>query len=323
MARKSSTKSITLPYQKGPRRLVGEIRKHWVLFLMIIPALAYFIIFCYLPLPGVYIAFVDYNAGKGIFGSAFVGLDNFRYLVQSGQLWTITRNTLLYNLAFLLLGNVLQIVIAVMLAELGGRFFKRLSQSIILLPYFISFVIVGVFAYNMFNFDSGFINTIRAALGMDKYAFYSDPGIWKYIIVVFNIWHGLGYGVIIYIAAISGIDTDIYEAATIDGASRMQRIRYITVPMLKSTFMMLVIFALGGIMRGSFDLFYNLIGSNSVLYPQTDIIDTFVFRSLAGTGQFNFSQGAAAGLYQSVFGLVLVLVVNTIVRKVDPDNALF
>lgn len=309
--------------RRGHGGLIKEIRRHWVLFLMIIPALAYFFIFCYLPLPGVYIAFVDYNAGQGIFGSAFVGFKNFRYLLQTGQLWAITRNTLLYNLAFLLLGNLLQIVFAVMLAEVGSGFFRRFAQSSMLLPYFISFVIVGVFSYNLFNFDSGFMNTLREALGMEHYAYYTDPGVWKYIIVIFNIWHGLGYGIIVYLASISGIDTDIYEAATIDGASRLQRIIYITIPMLKSTFMMLIIFALGGIMRGSFDLFYNLIGNNSVLYPQTDIIDTFVFRSLAGTGQFNFSQGAAAGLYQSVFGLVLVLVVNTIVRKVDPDNALF
>lgn len=311
------------PHRGGLAQLLREIRKHWMLFLMILPALAYFFVFCYLPLPGVYIAFVDYNAGKGIWGSAFVGFNNFRYLIQSGQLWLITRNTLLYNLAFLLLGNLLQVAFAIMLAEIGSRFFRRFSQSLILLPYFISYVIVGVFAYNLFSFDTGFINTVRVALGLEGYAFYTDPGIWKYIIVVFNIWHGLGYGVIIYLAAVSGIDTTIYEAATIDGASRLQRIRYITVPMLKPTFMMLVIFALGGIMHGSFDLFYNLIRTNSLLYPQTDIIDTFVFRSLAGSGQFNFAQGAAAGLYQSVFGLIVVLVANTIVRRVDPESALF
>lgn len=310
-------------HPKGLARLFREIRKHWMLFLMLLPTLVYFIVFCYLPLPGVYIAFVDYNAGKGILGSTFVGLNNFRYLIQSGQLWTITRNTLLYNVAFLLLGNLLQIAFAIMLAEIGSRFFKRFSQSLILLPYFISYVVVGVFAYNLFSFDNGFINTVRVALNVDRYAFYTDPSIWKYIIVIFNVWHGLGYGIIIYLASISGIDTTIYEAATIDGASRLQRIRYITVPMLKPTFMMLVIFALGGIMHGSFDLFYNLVRTNSLLYPQTDIIDTFVFRSLAGTGQFNFAQGAAAGLYQSVFGLIIVLTVNTIVRKVDPDSALF
>lgn len=317
-------KSRSLQYDpKGPLRLLQEVRRNWMLFLMILPALLYFLVFCYLPLPGVYIAFVNYNAGKGIWGSTFVGLDNFRYLVQSGQLWLITRNTLLYNLAFLLLGNLLQIAFAIMLAELGSPFFKRFSQSVILLPYFISYVIVGVFSYNLFSFDNGFINTLRVSLGMERYPFYTDPDIWKYLIVVFNIWHGLGYGMIIYLAAIAGIDTTMYEAAVIDGASRLQRILYLTLPMLKSTFMMLILFAMGGIMRGAFDLFYNLVGTNSLLYPQTDIIDTFVFRSLAGTGQFNFAQGAAAGLYQSVFGLIIVLAMNTVVRRTDPESALF
>ncbi|MBE5995626.1 MAG: sugar ABC transporter permease, partial [Paenibacillaceae bacterium] len=199
--------------------------------------------------------------------------------------------------------------------------FKKISQSIILLPYFISMVIVGFFSYNLFNYDYGFINTILAGLGFPKHEFYSDQGIWKYIIVFFKIWSGTGYGMIIYLASIAGIEQDIYEAASLDGASPMQKIRYITFPMLKPTMILLILFGLGGILKGSFDLFYNLIGTNSVLYPQTDVIDTFVFRSLVG--QFNFSQGAAVGFYQSVFGLVLVLTVNAIVKKIEPDSALF
>ena len=177
------------------------------------------------------------------------------------------------------------------------------------------------FSYNLFNYDYGFINTILAGLGFPKHEFYSDQGIWKYIIVFFKIWSGTGYGMIIYLASIAGIEQDIYEAASLDGASPMQKIRYITFPMLKPTMILLILFGLGGILKGSFDLFYNLIGTNSVLYPQTDVIDTFVFRSLVG--QFNFSQGAAVGFYQSVFGLVLVLTVNAIVKKIEPDSALF
>lgn len=301
-----------------------EVRNHWVLFLMILPAIVYFFIFCYIPMPGAYIAFVNYNAGKGIFGSPFIGFQNFAYLIKTGQLWLITKNAILYNFAFLALGNVLQIVFAIMLSEITSKLFKRVSQSVMLLPYFISYVIVGVFAYNFFNYDSGFINGIITALGGEPYSFYTEPGIWKYLIVIFKLWHDTGYGVIIYLATISGIDTSIYEAAVIDGATTRQRILRITVPLLKPTFILLFIFGLGGILRGSFDLFYNLIRNNSLLFPQTDIIDTFVFRSLAGGGgQFNFAQGAAAGLYQSLFGLVLVLLVNTIIRKVDPENALF
>lgn len=301
--------------------ILREIWKNKVLFLMLSPVILYFIIFHYLVMPGAYVAFVDFNINKGIFGSKFVGLANFEFLVKNGDLWNITKNTLLYNFVFLALGNIIQIVFAIMLSEIAGKWFKKISQSVLLLPHFISMVIVGVFAYNMFNYDSGFINTMLTSFGMERYEFYSDPGIWKYIIVAFKIWSATGYGMIVYLATISGINHDLYEAAYMDGASRWQRIRYMTLPMLKPTFILLLLFGLGGILKGSFDLFYNLIGTNSVLYPQTDIIDTYVFRSLVG--QFNFSMGAAVGFYQSLFGLLLVLTVNLVVRKIEPDSALF
>lgn len=309
------------PLTAGFKSFGKEVRKHYILFLMMIPAMVYFILFCYVPMPGVYIAFVQYNIGKGIFGSPFIGMKNFEFLIRTGKLWLITKNTVLYNLAFMILGNVLQIAFAIMLSEINSKSFKRVSQSIILLPNFISYVIVGVFAYNLFNYDSGIINTLLVSMGLERHSFYQDTGIWKYIIVLFKLWHDTGYGMIVYLAAITGIDTEIYEAAKIDGASQMQRIRYITLPMLKPTFIMLFVFGLGGILRGSFDLFHNLIGKNSLLYNSTDIIDTFVVRSL--TGQFNFSQSAAVGFYQSLFGLIMVLTINTLVRKIDPDNALF
>jgi putative aldouronate transport system permease protein len=301
--------------------ILREISKNKIMFLMLSPVILYFIIFHYLVMPGAYVAFVDFNISKGIFGSAFIGLKNFEFLVSTGDLWNITKNTFLYNFAFLALGNVIQIVFAIMLSEIAGKWFKRISQSVMLLPFFISMVIVGVFAYNLFNYNSGFINTLLTSAGLERYEFYSDPDIWKYIIVAFKIWSATGYGMIIYLATITGINQDLYEAAYIDGSSNWQRIRFITLPMLKSTFILLLLFGLGGILKGSFDLFYNLIGTNSVLYPQTDIIDTYVFRSLVG--QFNFSMGAAVGFYQSLFGLILVLTVNFIVRKVEPDSALF
>jgi putative aldouronate transport system permease protein len=288
---------------------------------MLLPAILYFIVFHYIPMPGSYIAFVDYNVTKGIFGSPFIGFKNFQFLVRNGDLWHITRNTLLYNLTFLVLGNLIQIFLAVMLSEIGSAPYKRIAQSIILLPYFISMVIVGVFAYNFFNYRYGLVNTILAGMGLERYEFYSDPSIWKYFIVAFKIWSGTGYGMIVYLAAITGISAEIYEAARIDGANGLKKILYITLPMLKPTFILLILFGMGGILKGSFDLFYNLIGTNSVLFPQTDIIDTYVFRSLVG--QFNFSNGAAVGFYQSVFGLVMVLTVNFIIRKIEPESSLF
>lgn len=298
-----------------------ELKRKRVLFLMIAPTILYFIIFSYIPMPGAYVAFVDYNISKGIFKSTFVGLKNFEFLMRTGDLWRITKNTLLYNLAFIGIGNLVQVAMAIMISEIGSKWYKKITQSVILLPYFISMVIVGFFAYNLFNYDYGFFNTILTGLGFDKHDFYSDQGIWKYIIVAFKIWSGTGYGMIVYLATITGISEDIYEAAALDGASPLQRIRYITLPLLKPTVILLLLFSLGGILKGSFDLFYNLIGNNSVLYPQTDIIDTFVFRSLVG--QFNFSQGAAVGFYQSLFGLIFVLVVNSIVKKIEPESALF
>lgn len=292
-----------------------------ILWLMIAPTILFFIVFSYIPMPGAYIAFVDYSISKGIFGSKFVGLKNFEFLFKTGDLWRITKNTLLYNLAFILIGIVFEVGLAIMISEMRGKWFKRISQSVILLPHFISMVIVGFFAYNLFNYNYGFFNTILTNLGFARHEFYSDQGIWKYIIVAFNIWSGTGYGMIVYLAAITGIDTEIYEAASLDGASSWQRIRYLTLPLLKPTIVMLFLFSLGGILNGAFDLFYNLIGNNSVLYPQTDIIDTYVFRALVG--QFNLPLSAAVGFYQSLFGLIFVMVVNAVVRKIEPDNALF
>lgn len=298
-----------------------EIKKNWVLFLMLLPAIAFFIIFCYVTMPGAYVAFTNYNPNKGIFKSDFVGFKNFEFLLKNGDLWRITKNTLLYNAVFLVLSHAIQIILAIMLSEIANKYFKKISQSVILLPHFISYVVVGVFAYNFFNFDNGFINSLLANAGMERFPFYSNPGIWKYIIVFFYIWKTTGYGMIVYMAAITGISTEIYEACYIDGASRLQRIRYVTLPMLRQTFILLVLFGLGGILRGSFDLFYNLIGTNSILYQQTDIIDTYVYRSLIGS--FNFSSSAAVGLYQSVFGLIFVLTINMIVKKIEPESALF
>lgn len=298
-----------------------ELRRKKILCLMLLPTIIYFIVFSYIPMPGAYVAFVDYNLGKGIFRSKFVGLKNFEFLIKTGDLWRITKNTFLYNLAFLAIGNIVQIAFAIMISEVKNKWFKKVSQSVILLPYFISMVIVGFFAYNIFNYQYGFANSMLTSLGFERHDFYSDQGIWKYIIVFFNVWHSAGYGMIVYMASITGISNDIYEAAQLDGATLGQKIRYITLPLLKPTFILLFLFGLGGILKGSFDLFYNLIGNNSVLFPQTDIIDTFVFRSLVG--QFNFSQGAAVGFYQSIFGLIFVLAINAIVKKVEPESALF
>ncbi|AGC67265.1 ABC-type polysaccharide transport system, permease component [Thermoclostridium stercorarium subsp. stercorarium DSM 8532] len=300
------------------------IKKRTLLF-MCIPAIVYFFVFSYLPLPGVWLAFVRYNYKDGIFRSPFVGLDNFRFLVLSGQLWTLTRNTILYNLAFIITGNILQVTVAILFNEMVGRrlsIYKKISQSIMFLPYFISSVVIGVFAYNLLNVQTGFINSLLKQAGRNTINFYSIPEIWPFIIVLAYLWQNTGYGSIVYFAAIMGIDSEMLEASEIDGANAFQRIRYIILPCLKPTFVILLLFALGGIMKGNFGLFYNLTGANNMaLFETTDIIETFVFRSL--NVNFNFSMGSAVGLYQSLFGFILVMTVNTIVKKIDPEYSLF
>lgn len=301
-----------------------EISKKKTLYVMILPAIIYFLVFSYLPMCGIYYAFINYNYVGGLFHSPFVGLANFKYFFHGGldsPVWMLTKNTVLYNLVFIFLGNFLECLVAILLTEIAGKIFKRFSQSAILLPYFVSYVVVGTIAYNLFNYEFGAVNSIIKSLGGEAVNFYSEPGIWPFIIVIFHVWKGIGYGSIVYLAAIMGIDREIYEAAKIDGCSILKEIRYITLPLLKPTFIMLVLFNLGGIMRGQFELFYQLVGRNGQLYPTTDIIDTYVYRLL--TINFNVGVSSAAGLYQSVLGLVIVLITNFMVKRADPENALF
>ncbi|MBB6734888.1 ABC transporter permease [Cohnella zeiphila] len=298
-----------------------EVARNRVLFLMIAPALLFFALFSYIPMVGVYYAFTNYSFDGGLFGSPFVGFDNFKFLVSSGELVTLTRNTILYNIVFILLSNFLQLVCAIFLAELPGRWFKKTSQSVMFLPFFISFVLVGAFVLNLFSSQNGLVPSLMAQLGLPHYDFYMHTAPWKYIIVFFHVWKGLGYGTVIYLAAIMGFSEEYYEAAKIDGANIFQRVRSITIPMLVPTFILLILLSLGGILKGQFDLFYQIVGQNGSLFNSTDIIDTYVYRSLAVN--FDIGMGTAAGLYQSLFGMLLVLCVNYIIRKTREDYALF
>ena len=272
-------------------------------------------------MPGIWVAFVKYNYRKGIFGSKFIGLDNFKFLAESGKLFDLTKNTILYNLAFILLGNFLAILVAILLNEMRSKMFKKVSQTLMFLPYFISQVLVGLLVYSLLNYDTGFVNEILVALGRPKWQPYSNPSVWPVIIVLIHLWQQTGYNSVVYFAAICGIDAEIIEAAKVDGANAFQRIRYIILPSLRPTIVILLLFALGGIVRGNFGLFWNVIGSNSVLYPTTDIIETFVYR--ATMSDFNFSTASAVGFYQSLVGFVVVMFANFAVKKIDPDYSLF
>ncbi len=301
-----------------------KIVRHRILILMCLPAIIYFIAFSYAPLPGIWVAFVKYNYRDGIFGSKFIGLDNFEFLATSGKLLELTKNTVLYNLAFILLGNFLAVFVAILLNEIQSKWFKKASQTVMFLPYFISQVLVGILVFYLLNYDTGLVNGILRNLGVAEESLwqpYSTPGVWPVLLVIIYLWQQTGYNSVVYSAAICGIDAEMMEAAKVDGANGFQRIRYILLPSLKPTIVVLLLFALGGIVKGNFGLFYNVVGTNPLLYSTTDIIETYVYR--ATVAEFNFSRASAVGLYQSVIGFVIVMAVNTIVKKIDPDYSLF
>lgn len=288
---------------------------------MLLPAVLYTVIFSYLPMCGIVLAFKNYNYVDGVFGSPWCGLANFNFFFSSGEAWKLTRNTLFYNCAFIVVDLVMQLAVAVFLTEIHGKYFKKISQSIMFLPYFISWVIVAVIAFNLFSYDYGLINSLLSGMGMEKIDFYCTPKVWVPILIFFDCWKNLGHGSVMYLAAIMGIDTSMYEAARVDGANVFQRILYITIPAIMPTIIILLILSVGGIFKGNFSMFYQLIGSNGNLYNATDVIDTYTFRALISSNDVSMS--AASGLYQSVFCLIAVLITNFIIRCYDKDYSLF
>jgi len=307
--------------KNGEMTFIQKVVKYRILLLMCLPAIVFFFLFNYVPLPGIYVAFVKYNYRDGIFGSKFVGLQNFEFLASSGKLLSLTKNTILYNIAFILLGNFLAVFVAILLNEMRSKWFKKVSQTLMFLPYFISQVLVGILVFNLLNYDTGFVNGILTRLGMERWQPYSDPSVWPVLLVIIYLWQQTGYNSVVYFASIMGIDGEMMEAAKVDGANGFQRIRYIILPSLKPTIVILLLFALGGIVKGNFGLFYNIVGTNPILYETTDIIETYVYR--ATMTDFNFMTASAVGLYQSIVGVVIVMVVNYVVKKIEPDYSLF
>jgi putative aldouronate transport system permease protein len=313
------------PRTVAPYSAKGSLKKKlWnsrVLILMCVPAILYFIAFSYAPLPGIYVAFVNYNYRKGIFGSQFVGLKNFDFVAKSGKLWALTKNTILFNLAFIVLDNLLAVTVAILLKEIQSKMFRKVSQTMMFLPYFISQVLVGLLVFSLLNSDTGFLNVVLTKLGAEPLRLYKNGDPWPFIIVLVHLWQKTGYNSVVYFAAIMGIDSAIIEASMIDGANGWQKIRHIILPSLRPTIVILLLFALGGIVKGDFGLFWNLVGRNPILYNQIDIIEMYVYR--ATVSDFNFSTASAVGLYQSLIGFVLVITVNAIVKKLEPDYSLF
>jgi putative aldouronate transport system permease protein len=300
---------------------LAEIKKNFWLYMLAVPALLYAIVFKYIPMVGVSIAFQDFNPIKGLFGSKFIGFDNFKYFFRGSQWLQITFNTLWLNVLFIITGTIAAVAIAIILVELGKNVFVRFNQSVMIFPNFISWVVVAMFAQAFIGSDGGYINRWIEAFGGTPISFYSKPGVWPTIFVVIRIWKGAGFGAIIYMATILGIDTGMYEAARIDGASRMQTIFRITIPLLKDTVILLTILGVGVIFYGDFGMIFTLVGDNSILFPTTDVIDTYVFRSIRTSGSMGMS--AAVGLYQSLIGFLLVIVTNQLAKKYSPDSAIF
>ncbi|MCM8712040.1 ABC transporter permease subunit [Clostridium sp. SYSU_GA19001] len=298
-----------------------EFRKNRTLFIMVLPAILLVLVLSYLPMAGIVLAFKNYRFDLGVFGSKWSGLNNFKYFFNSGTGLLVTKNTILYNLFNLATSQILAMIIAIIVSEMKGKYFKKISQSIIFLPYFISWIIVGAFVYNIFNFETGTLNSILKSLNLNPVNMYDKPAAWIFIIAFFNSWKWVGYNSVIYIAAITSIDAECYEAADIDGANIFQKIKSITIPSITPTIIIILLLNVGRILRGDFQMFYQIVGNNGQLFNATDVIDTFVFRSLINSGDIGMT--AAATFYQSFMCFVIIMVVNAIVKRADKDYALF
>ncbi|MBD2845965.1 sugar ABC transporter permease [Paenibacillus sp. IB182496] len=306
---------------KKKKGLLNELRNNFSAYVLVIPAALYTLIFGYITMPYMLIAFQKFNYRTGIFGSEWIGLDNFRFFFSSSRAWQITFNTLKLNFLFIVVGTLVALALAILFNELRSRWFSKVTQSTILFPHFLSWVVVSYIIYSIFSTEYGLANRMLDTIGLDRINWYASPEYWTAILVSSNVWKDVGISLVIYLAAITGIDGSYYEAGQIDGANRWQLVRHITLPLLMPTVIILSMLSLGKIMYGSFDMIYAIVKDNGLLYPTTDVIDTYVFRSLRNIG--NPAQAMAIGLYQAVVGFILVWGSNKLVRRINPDNALF
>ena len=306
--------------KKGKKK--NALKEHWPLYLMMLPALLYLLINNYIPMAGMVIAFKKLNFANGIWASPWAGLKNFKFLFASKDAWVITRNTLLYNVAFILVNMVVGIAIAILITEVRNTKLKKVYQSAILLPFLMSMVILSYIVYALLSAENGLVNnSILPLFHIDPIQWYQKPKYWPAILIIANCWKGVGYGCLIYIASLIGIDPSFYEAARLDGASKWQEITKITLPSLVPTIITLLLLSIGRIFYSDFGLFYQVPMNSGVLFPTTNVIDTYVYRALIEQG--NISMSSAAGVYQSLVGFCVVMLSNWIVRKVDKDQALF
>lgn len=306
---------------------VGKLKKrndflnNFPYLLLALPAILYLFIFNYLPMFGAIMAFKDYTYRSGIFGSPWAGWRHFQYFFTSNDAVRILRNTILYNLWFMLLiGVVGGAVIALLLYEVKSRMAVKVYQTSMLLPFFLSWVVLAGIAYLFLNPTSGLLNVLRQSMGLEKIMWYSEPKYWPVILTVCEVWKTIGMASLYFYAALLAIDPCLFEAASLDGAGKLKQMLHISIPELMPMVCITIITRLGGVLGGEFGLYYQIPMDSGALYPATDVLGTYLYRGLASG---NFSATAAVGLFQSVVGLILVLISNSIIRKISPDNAMF
>ncbi|MDR1598606.1 MAG: ABC transporter permease subunit [Oscillospiraceae bacterium] len=307
-------------HRLGPRGVIRELARNRALYLLVLPAVLYTFVYGYITLPYMAIAFEKFNFRTGIL-SQWVGLKNFQYFFKSTWAATVTRNTLILNFLFIVIVYVSSIVLALLLNEVRAKRFLKVSQTVMLFPYFISWVVVSYMLQGLLNTSTGLLNRIIAGLGGEAVSFYSTPGYWYVILILLRVWKYIGWTSVIYLSVITGIDGSLFEAAYIDGAGRLQSVLYITLPLLLPTASILTLMEVGRIFYGDFSMFYAIIRDNGSLMPVAEVIDTYVYRTFKLTG--NPSLSMAVGMYQSLVGFALVFGSNALVNKLYPEGALF
>ena len=310
--------------EKQKKALISRIRqykRYLPLYLMMLPALIYLLINNYLPMSGLVLAFEKYRVQDGIWGSQWIGLKNFTFLLKSNELPILFRNTLGYNMCFIIVNLVFGVTLAILITEIGNLKFRKLAQSSILFPFVVSIVIVSYMVRGFLDPEAGLLNHILEVLGQQKIAWYDTKKYWPFILIFVNTWKGVGYGCILYISAILGIDVSLYESASLDGATKFQKIRYITLPFLKPTMITVSLLGVGRIFTSDFGLFFQVPQNSGLISDVTQTIDTFVYKSLIS--QSNIGMSAAASFFQSVMGFLMILIFNTVTRKISEENALF
>jgi putative aldouronate transport system permease protein len=302
--------------------LLRNMARYWIFYLMMLPAIILLVLNNYLPMFGIIIAFKTVNYADGIFGSPWSGLKNFEYLFKTSDAWIITRNTLLYNSLFIVLNLIFPLAFALMLNEMKNRLLSRLHQTVMFLPYFLSMIVISYLVFGFMSDEHGYFNkTLLPAMGLEPIQWYFTQWVWPIVLPIINLWKGMGYYTVIYMAAIIGIDDEYYEAATLDGAGKWQQMTQITIPIITPIIVVMTLLQIGRIFNADFGLFFQVPRDSGVLFPVTNVIDTYVYRTFLTVGDIGLS--SAAGLLQSIVGFALVFLSNWVVRRFNKENALF